>query len=303
MTSKHEIVPYLLGKSCLDLESIRLGAAERKIADWIAENPGKIISLSIVELAEQCKCSEATIVRFSKKIGLEGYQDLKISLASEYRTTVSTTISASDSAGEMVDKVCNEIYCSLELTKKSLDPAALSAVAADTICKAGKIALFGLGNSASVARDASHKFIRAGLNALAYADNHMQMIAASHLSEGDVAIGVSHSGSSKDIVDALKTARDHGAKTVAITNVGRSPIDKVADVVLHTSSSETAYSILALNSRIAQLAIVDTLYYYVVFNLSDKAIESIKETERSLMNKKILTQKKERAPRGALFIL
>ena len=81
-------------------------------------------------------------------------------------------------------------------------------------------------------------------------------------------------------------AREHGAKTVAITNVGKSPIDKVADVVLHTSSSETAYSILALNSRIAQLAIVDTLYYYVVYNLSDKAIESIKETERSLQSKK-----------------
>ncbi|MBO4283263.1 MAG: MurR/RpiR family transcriptional regulator [Clostridia bacterium] len=263
----------------------RLGAAEKKIADWIAANPGKIISLSIVELAEQCKCSEATIVRFSKKIGLEGYQDLKISLASENTTTVSTTISAADPADVMFDKVCNEIYCSLELTKKALDPAALSA-AAKAICSAGKIAVFGLGNSASVALDAGHKFIRAGLNATAYSDNHMQMIVASHLSVGDVVIGVSHSGSSKDIVDALKVAKEHGATTIAITNVGRSPIDKVADIVLHTSSSETAYSILALNSRIAQLAIVDTLYYYVVFNLSDKAIESIKETERSLQSKK-----------------
>ena len=262
-----------------------LGAAEKKIADWIEENPGKIISLSIVELAEQCKCSEATIVRFSKKIGLEGYQDLKISLASENRATVSTTISASDTAGEMFDKVCNEIYCSLELTKKSLDPDAL-AVAADVICKAGKIALFGLGNSASVALDASHKFIRAGLNATACSDNHMQMIVAAHLAEGDVAIGVSHSGSSKDIVEALKVAKEHGATTIAITNVGKSPIDKVSDVVLHTSSAETEYSILALNSRIAQLAIVDTLYYYVVFNLSDKAIGSIQETERSLQSKK-----------------
>ena len=114
----------------------------------------------------------------------------------------------------------------------------------------------------------------------------MQMIVASHLSEGDVVIGVSHSGSSRDIVDALKVAREHGAKTVAITNVGKSPIDKVSDIVLHTSSTETEYSILALNSRIAQLAIVDTLYYYVVYNLSDKALESIKETERSLMSKK-----------------
>ena len=262
-----------------------LGKAEKKIADWIGENPGEIISLSIVELAEQCQCSEATIVRFSRKIGLEGYQDLKISLASESKPTVSTTISADDSADVMFDKVCNEIYCSLELTKKALDPAALSAAAA-AICAAGKIAVFGLGNSASVALDASHKFIRAGLNATACSDNHMQMIVASHLGAGDVAIGVSHSGSSRDIVEALKVAREHGATTVAITNVGKSPINKVADIVLHTSSPETTYSILALNSRIAQLAIVDTLYYYVVFNLSDKAIESIKETERSLQSKK-----------------
>ena len=262
-----------------------LGAAEKKIADWIAENPGKIISLSIVDLAEKCKCSEATIVRFSRKVGLEGYQDLKIALASESKTTVSTSISADDTAIQMFDKACNEIYCSLELTKKALNPDAL-AVAADAICKAGKIALFGLGNSASVALDASHKFIRAGLNATACSDNHMQMIVASHLAEGDVAIGVSHSGSSKDIVEALKVAKEHGATTIAITNVGKSPIDKVSDVVLHTSSAETDYTILALNSRIAQLAIIDTLYYYVVFNLSDKAIESIKETERALKSKK-----------------
>ena len=99
-------------------------------------------------------------------------------------------------------------------------------------------------------------------------------------------IAVSHSGSSKDIVDAMKAAKEHGALTVAITNVGRSPIDKVADILLHTSSTETDYTILALNSRIAQLAIIDTLYYYVVFNLSDKAIESITETERALKSKK-----------------
>ena len=262
-----------------------LGTAEKKIADWIAENPGKIISLSIVELAERCKCSEATIVRFSKKVGAEGYQGLKIALASETRPTVSTTITANDTAGEMFDKVCNEIYCSLELTKKALDPAKLSAVAS-ALCNARKIALFGLGNSASVALDASHKFIRAGLNATACSDNHMQMIVASHRSGGDVAIGVSHSGSSKDIVEALKVAKEHGATTVAITNVGKSPIDKVSDFVLHTSSSESEYTILALNSRIAQLAIVDTLYYYVVFNLSDMAIDAIKETERSLRSKK-----------------
>lgn len=263
-----------------------MGKAEKQVADWIKENPGKIISLSIVELAEQCKCSEATIVRFSKRLGLSGYQELKISLASEGGgSPVSTHISAEDSSYQIYEKVCNDIYLSLEKTKKSLNPESL-ALAAEKICNAEKIVVFGLGNSASIALDASHKFLRAGLNAVAYSDNHMQVIAASHLTENDVVIAISHSGSSKDIVDALKIAKEHGATTIAVTNTGKSPILKYSDIVLSTSADETKYNILALNSRIVQLAIIDTLYFYVVYSRSKESLESIKETERSLQSKK-----------------
>ncbi len=277
-----------MDKTSLNIKLLynEMGKAEKRIADWILSNPGQIISLSIVELAEQCGCSEATIVRFSKRLGLSGYQELKISLASESGTaTVNANIGSNDTAYEMYEKVCNDIYCSLELTKKSLNPESMS-IAARTICNANKLVLFGLGNSASVATDASHKFLRAGLNSVAYCDNHMQVIAASHLKKGDVAIAISHSGSSKDIVDALKIAKEHGATTITITNKGKSPILKFSDVVLSTSATETEYNILALNSRIVQLAIIDVLYFYVVYNLSHKALESIKETEHSLLTKK-----------------
>lgn len=263
-----------------------MGNAEKNIADWITQNPGKIISLSIVELAEKCHCSEATVVRFSKRLGLSGYQELKISLAAEGGgSAVNTHITANDSAYEMYEKVCNDIYLALELTKRSLNPEAIG-LAAKKICSADKIVVFGLGNSASIAMDASHKFLRAGLNAVSYSDNHMQVIAASHLTSNDVVIGISHSGSSKDIVEALKKAREHGATTIAITNSGKSPILKHSDIVLSTSSDETQYNILALNSRIVQLAIIDTLYFYIVYNRSNQAIESIKETEHSLLSKK-----------------
>ncbi len=277
-----------MDKTSLNIKLLyaEMGKAEKQIADWIFENPGKIISLSIVELAEQCKCSEATIVRFSKRLGLSGYQELKISLAAESGSAaVSTNIHAGDSAFEIFEKVSNDIYCSLEKTKKALSSENMTR-AAKALCSAGKIVVFGLGNSASVALDASHKFLRAGLNAVAYSDNHMQVIAASHLSKNDVVLGISHSGSSKDIVDALKAAKSHGATTIAITNSGKSPILKQSDIVLCTASDETQYNILALNSRIAQLAIIDALYFYIVCSRSDEALESIRETERSLLSKK-----------------
>ena len=114
----------------------------------------------------------------------------------------------------------------------------------------------------------------------------MQAIAASHLKPGDLAVGVSHSGSSKDIVDAMKIAKTRGAATIALTNIGKSPIMKTADITLETSSDETQHSILALNSRIAQLAIIDALYDYIVIKKGDEAKQAIQDTEKALMLKK-----------------
>lgn len=263
-----------------------MGKAEKKIADWILEHPNELLPLSIVELAEKSQCSEATIVRFSKRLGFSGYQELKISLARETNSSiVNVHMTKDDTAFEIYEKVCNDIYYSLECTKKALDSETLQK-AAETIMSAGRIIIMGLGNSAAVAMDMSHKLLRIGYNAYAYTDNHMQVIASSHLQKGDVAIGISHSGSSKDVIEAMQVARDRGAVTICITNKGKSTIQKHSDLVLYTVSEETKYNILALTSRIAQLSIVDALYYYIVYQQSDNAIKSIDETELSLRTKK-----------------
>ncbi len=264
----------------------KMGQAEKRIADWLLENPGEILPLSIIDLADKCNCSEATVVRFARRLGFRGYQDLKIALAQETNSTsVSTNITVNDSMEEIYDKVCNDIYCSLERTKMVLNTTVMEEVC-KKIASADKIVIFGLGNSASIALDASHKLQRIGYNAYAYSDNHMQAIVASHLTNSDVAIGISHSGSSKDIVEALKIAKEIGATTIAITNSGKSPIQKHSDLTLFTASDETKHNILALNSRIAQLSIINAIYFYLVYNKSEIALKSIKETEHSLMSKK-----------------
>jgi len=279
---------FIMDKTTLNIKIMydRMGKAEKRIADWLMENPGGIIPLSIIDLAEKCNCGEATIVRFARRLGFSGYQDMKISLAQETgAASVSTTITSEDSASDIYDKVCNDIYCSLEKTKLAVDPDALQA-ACEKISEARRIVIFGLGNSASIAKDAEHKFLRAGCDAAAYSDNHMQVIAASHLTDKDVVLAISHSGSSKDIIDALKIAKGAGATTVCITSEGKSPILNHSDIILHTASDETKYNILALNSRIAQLSLINVIYYHIVYNRPEKAVEAIKNTERSLLSKK-----------------
>lgn len=263
-----------------------LGKAEKKIADFLLKDPKAILPLSIVDFAEVCGVGEATIVRFSKRLGFNGYQQLKISIAQEDDAPpVNKNISKKDSAYDILAKVCYDINSSLEKTMVVIDADAISKFC-EAVLKAREVCIFGLGNSAAVALDVSHKFLRLGIKAHAFTDNHMQAIAAAHLGNNDLALAISHSGSSKDIIEAMEIAKKNGATTVAITNNGKAPIDKFCDIMLHTISDETNYRILGLSSRISQLAIIDAVYSYLVCHLP-QAKNNIKKTESALQQKKI----------------
>ena len=268
----------------------KLGPSEKKIADYILSNGQDVTSLSIGELAAKSGSTAATIVRFSRKLGFDGFTDLRIGLAREMMSTstISTKISKDDSCFEIFNKRINDISVSLWNTESVLDAGQLE-LAANKIMSADRIVIFGLGNSAAIAQDAAHKFLRLGLNAQACCDNHMQAIMASHLDRKSVAIGISHSGASKDIIDALQLSKIGSATTVCITNFADSPIVRNSDICLFTKSDETNHSVLAMSSRIAQLAIFDAIYTYIVLNADKASINAIYNTETALKSKKTVT--------------
>lgn len=265
----------------------QMGPAEKKIADYLLTHAGEIIDLSISDLAKHCGCGDATVVRFSRRLGLNGYQELKLRIAAELNasSSIGTEIQKGDGCFDIFKKRIGDISDSLYNTETVLDAQALEE-AAHLISGAERIVIFGLGNSAAIAQDAAHKFLRLGLSAQACCDNHMQAIIASHLKSGSVAIAVSHSGSSRDIVEAMRLSKACGATTIGITNYGSSPLTEASDVTLFTKSEETKHSILAMSSRIAQLAIFDSIYTYIVLNSDRAAQHAIYNTEIALQNKK-----------------
>ena len=264
-----------------------MGPAEKKICDYLLKNTNDIIGISISELAARCGCGDATVVRFSRRLGFDGYQSLKIGIAGEINSTSSVggEINRSDSCFEIFKKRINDISVSLQNTESVLNAENLEK-AAKKIMAAQRVVIFGLGNSAAIANDAAHKFLRLGRDAQACCDNHLQAIIASHLNKNCVAVGITHSGSSKDIVEAMQLAKMSGAATVCITNFGQSPIVDNSDIALFTKSDETQHSILAMSSRIAQLAIFDAIYTYIVVNSDKAAVQAIYNTEVALQNKK-----------------
>lgn len=264
-----------------------MGKSEKKVADWLFSHSGEILPYSITDLASKCDSSEATIVRFSKRLGYSGYQELKLFLAQEYeKKVIVPNITGADDCFSIFEKVCNDAYMSLERTKKTLSAESMTR-AAKAISEARRVVIIGLGTSAQVAEDASNKFLRAGCNSSAYADTHMQAIAVSQLKAGDVVIGISQSGSSKDIVEAMKTARSHGATTISITSKERSPIARQSDVLLLTDTEETRHSSLGLNSHISRLVVIDALCYKIVYQNAAQAF-NIGESEAELQSKRII---------------
>ena len=263
-----------------------MGKSEKRVADWLFSHSGEILPYSITDLASMCESSEATIVRFSKRLGCSGYQDLKIALAREHdKRVIAPIITADDDCFSIFEKVCNDAYMSLERTKKTLSPEAMTA-AVDAIAGAGRVVLIGLGASAQVAEDASNKLLRAGYNSVAYADTHMQAIAVSRLKQGDTVIGISQSGASKDIVESMKVAKSRGARTIAITSRERSPIARLSEIVLLTDTEETRHSSLGLNSHLARLVVIDALCYKLVYENADRA-QVVGKEEAELKAKRI----------------
>jgi len=249
----------------------KMSKSEARVCNYILKYPEEVIHLSVSELALKSGVSTATVIRACQKMGNNSYQGLKISLAQDIANplqAINEDIMQDDSSADVMEKVFKNVLHTLEFTYRIQD-AKLFDDAVDMLLHAKKICVCGLGNSRAIASDIQHKFLRLGLNASAYDDVHLQVIASCFLQEGDVLFAVSHSGSSRDIVNLAEYATKKRVKVISLTNAGPSPLADISDIALHTASNETMYRRVALSSRIAQMALVDVLYTMIALKKSD----------------------------------
>ena len=239
--------------------------SEKKVADIVLKDPQSIIYSSITDLSEQCSVGEATILRFCRKLGFNGYQSFKMTLAQsrqkedEMEVQLSDNITKGDSIQDMSRKILNTDIFGLNETFALIDYNAIEEVV-DGLIKAKRIVFFGVGSSAITAQEAKNKFMRITSNVEFSYDAHMQSMIASLMSDKEVAIAFSHSGSTKDTIEMLKTAKKAGAKTVCVTRHGKSPITQYADHVLLIGAKEGPLQGGSLSTKIAQLFLIDILY-------------------------------------------
>ena len=265
-----------------------LRAAEQRVADFILKHPDELIYLTVTELAERTNTSESTVVRLCQKIGYKGYQEFKIVLARdlvEPAMTIYAAIEPDDDLATVKTKVFQANAQALRDTIEVLDDAELER-AVRAIASARRVDIFGVGGSDPLALDAYHKFLKLGIQAVALSDGDLMAMSSALLGSGDVALGISHTGASRDVTDALNRAKGNGATTIAITHRPTSPITKVADITLVTAAKQTAFRSDASSSRIAQLTIIDTLYVGVAHTNHERSRQMIERTREATAAKR-----------------
>ncbi len=258
-----------------------LSKVQKNIADYIFENPRKVILFSIGDLAETCSTSETTIMRFLRKINFKSYQVFKVTLAQELSVgaerSVYEDVRADDDIQAIMRKVLYSTNNSINDLESIVDRLVLEKVV-ERMVEARRILFTGVGATGLIASDAFYEFAKLGLDVHMSTDPPIMHILAAHAAADDLVFAVSHSGETQDILNCVRLARERGASVVALTSYGDSSLTRLADYVLLSSTTETEYRSDAMLSRITQLVIIDILYVATILRLRPESFESLKRT-------------------------
>lgn len=263
-----------------------LTKTEKRIADFVLKNSSKVVQMTADELAAFAECAKSAVVRFCKSVGFKGYSDLKLALAVELSKNKKLNyvpyIYPEDNASNILDKVFSANVKTLHDTARKINRKALQKVV-DLLADAGKIYVYGVGTSTVLVNDFQYRLMTLGFNAMRFTDVTFMKTSSLSIREGDVAIGISHSGRTVATVDALKLARKNGAKTVCITSFSGSPITKESDYTIEVFSDEINYPVETTSARIAHFSVIDAITIALSAKDYEKAYERSAKT-RELIN-------------------
>lgn len=240
---------------------------EQKIAKFILDFPHEVVNMSIDELATACGTSMSSVVRLCKSANYSGYKELCRMLFTELaydrqESNPYNDVKPGDSTESIVQSVCSSNIKSIENTKAVLATEDIDH-AIDAICKAERVDFYGAGTSGIIALDAHNKFVRIHKLSMSSQDPHDQILCATSLKAGDVAVLISYSGDTKDILETAEVVRQTDATVISITSYSKNPLSQKADICLY-SSSESLVRSGVMGQRIGQLTIIDILYTSVV---------------------------------------
>ena len=190
--------------------------------------------MTLAQTAQQAGVSQPTVLGLIRAVGFSGFRAFQMALAEEQGRRSSHAmygydLSAKETVAAVPAHIVSTTIRSLETMLKYISGEMIEECV-KLLRGSRKIAVFVFVFSVVTCRDLCTKLLYLGLPCVFYEDCYLQKIVAGSLTEHDLAIGISYSGSSKDTVDVMETARKSGAHTIVLTNFRDARIAGYADI-------------------------------------------------------------------------
>ncbi|CAH2800536.1 MAG: Transcriptional regulator, RpiR family [Candidatus Burkholderia crenata] len=268
----------------------QLRPSERRLADYVIEAPREVLDLAMTDFAVRAGVSQPTIARFCQALGFSGFREFKIRLAQSIASDISAPavfrdVRADEPAAGVAAKVLDRTIGALLQLRNSLSSDSVAA-AISLLAEARRIEFYGAGGSGVAALDVQHKFFRLGVPSVAYSDPHTYTTSAALLGPGDVVVAISNTGRTRDILDAVQSALDGGAKVIAITH-GSSPLARKTSIGLFANVDEDTDIFSPMTSRLSHLAIGDILAVGVALARGPEFAERLAEAKGVLDRRRV----------------
>ncbi|WP_338055279.1 MurR/RpiR family transcriptional regulator [Sulfobacillus harzensis] len=276
-------------ESNLDL----LTGSEAKIAQWILENPETVLRLTVRDLARESNSSQAAVIRLLRTLKIDGYSTLKVLLTAdlvrqEQRSSPEyTEINPGASFDSQLQSFAHAAEDSIYQTINNLNEADLARVS-ERLRSAHHVFLFGMAASHIAAEDLAQKLTRLGFPVTCWRDIHLAVMASALLGSEDVAVLVSFSGATREVLELATELREREAFIVAITQYRpKNRLAELADVVFHVSAQEPTPRIGATTSVLASLLIGDALMLWLANQDATRTLRHLKATEEAIRQHRV----------------
>lgn len=261
--------------------------SEKTLIEYVKSDLDNIIYKSISVIAKESGVGEATITRFTKKLGFNGFQDFKVTLAKEISNKKNTSIinlhvHRDESVKETASKMLKSSINILDKTVNNID-LDLMCKCRDLIMNAKRLYFIGIGHSGIAATDINYKFMRIGFTTTPVTDSHIMLTMSSITNDDDVIVAISNSGTTKEVVKTVKQAKENGTKIISLTEDSDNPLRALADYALTYISAETIFETGSISSKIPQIFLLDLLYTEVIKDMFSEAVEKKIKTTSAIL--------------------
>lgn len=225
-----------------------------KLGDFILMQPQKVLYLTITELARESETSEASVTRLCRHLGCKGYTEFKMALALDVQQNQPPAPVSEDGIDELVEGSVQ----ALRDTGKLINREVLE-LAGIALHEAASVQIYGVAASAIMGDYLHYKLLRLGKSAQLFSDMHRGAMNAATLSERDLVVAISSSGSTKDLLHVVSIAKKRQARVLLLSNTLRSPLADLSDLLLVAAKPEGPLSAGSLNAKVGAMLLIEVL--------------------------------------------